>query len=85
MKKKIGIKIFSMIFVLVLIFSINSFASLISMRTVEVAGTRITTHYVNLVSEFGLVAQNVERSQKYMNILAAVPPEAMGDPTGEVY
>lgn len=85
MRKRIGMKIFTMIFVLVLIFCANSIASLISMRTVEEAGSRISRHYVQLVSEFGLVAQNVERSQKYMNILAAVPPEAMGDPTGEVY
>jgi len=85
MKKKIGFKIFAMIFVLVLIFLINTVASLVSMKTIDRAGSHITDHYVQIVSDFGVVAQYVERSQKYMNILAAVSPEEMGDPTGEVY
>lgn len=77
MKKRLGTKIFMMTLVLGLIFVVNTVLTFRSMKTIEKAGANISDHYVKMVSEFGVVAQNVERSQKYMNILAAVPPEVM--------
>lgn len=77
MRKRLGSKILVMILVLALIFVINAAVSFLSFSNIERSGKRISEEYVELVAEFGTVAQCVERSQKYMNILAAVPPDVM--------
>ena len=77
MKKRLGSKILVMILALAAIFVINIVVSFSSFNVIERSGKRISEDYVNIVSEYGMVAQCVERSQKYMNILAAVPPETM--------
>ena len=77
MKKRLGSKILVMILALAAIFVINIVVSFSSFKVIERSGKRISEDYVNIVSEYGMVAQCVERSQKYMNILAAVPPETM--------
>ena len=78
MNKKLGFKIFVMVGILVAFFVINAAVTLISFSETEKKGKEISDEYVVVVSDFGLIAQNVERSQKYMNILAAVTPDEMG-------
>ncbi len=77
MKQHIGSKIFGMILALVLIFAVNASLSFAELSRIERSGKQISEDYVEMVSSFGVVAQCVERSQKYMNILAAVPKEVL--------
>ena len=87
MKRRLGVKFFMMLSVLAVIFVINFVLNYITTGLIQKSGENITDHYVPLTEEFGIVAQNVERSQKYMNILSAVPPEVMIESGGsaEVY
>ena len=64
-----------------MIFGGNTYVSLYSLFTIERAGAVIAEHYIPLVSEFGSITQVVERSQKYINILAANVPEDVGEET----
>lgn len=69
MRNKIGTKVFLMILVLAVIFSVNIIATFSSLKKVEDAGKRVNEQYMPLEMTYAELVQTVERSQKYINII----------------
>ncbi len=68
--RKIGYKVFCVIFILVAIFLINAAVSLASLQKISREGSRISNCYLNVELEISELQKSVERSQKYINIIS---------------
>ncbi len=79
MGKKIGIKISSMMAILVLIMFAYAAVTFVSLQTLREEGERISECYLPLELATADVEKSVERSQKYINILTMTTPEEMFD------
>ena len=81
--KKIGVKVFYMLIVLVLIYGVNAFASVKALNAVENSGRLISENYMQLEMDYADLGLCIERSQKYINIICAVPDPGVAAGVGQ--
>ncbi len=74
--KKIGLKIFCAIFVLYVVFSINTAYSFMTVHNVAEKGTVMSENYAPLEMDYAELLRNMERMQKYMNIIVLTQNDA---------
>ena len=67
--KKIGNKVLLMIVVFVIIFGLNTAASVSKQNQVRQAGLDITEEYLPIQTEIFTIQKSMERGQKYLNII----------------
>ena len=75
--KKIGNKVMSMVMLLFFIFLVNVGTSVITQQQVKTAGEKITEYYLPVRSEISELEKSMERSQKYLNIIALYDNEEL--------
>lgn len=75
--KKIGNKVMSMVMLLFFIFLVNVGTSVITQQQVKAAGEKITEYYLPVRSEISELEKSMERSQKYLNIIALYDNEEL--------
>lgn len=70
MKKKIGSKILAILIVLAVIFGLNAAGTFYCLNNIDKSGTVMTDEYVPMEMHYAEITRTVERSQKYINIIA---------------
>ncbi len=75
--KKIGNKVMIMVAVLFLIFLVNVVTSVVTQQQVKSAGENITECYLPVQGEISELQKSMERSQKYLNIIALYDNEEL--------
>ena len=68
--KKIGAKVLAMLLILAVVFGINAAATFYGLSNVQKSGTVVSEQYLPLEIHYGEVTRTVERSMKYINIIA---------------